>query len=98
MDSERVERLEKSLSEVHAKLDLILKQLSDQTRPLQVMENHVYNVEAVAARVPFLSNFFGDARVIRLTDVFGVFRLRELFGDVRMFRLRDTLLSDSPNG
>ena len=55
MDSERVERLETSLSEVHAKLDLILKQLSDQARPLQVMEDHVYNVEAVVARVPFLS-------------------------------------------
>lgn len=57
MDSERVERLETSLSEVHAKLDLILKQLSDQTRPLQVMEDHVYNVESIAANIPFLGRF-----------------------------------------
>lgn len=52
---ERLERLETSLQEAHEKLDAIMKLLSDQTRPLKVMENHVYNVEAVAAHVPFLS-------------------------------------------
>ena len=55
MDSERLERLEIKLNEVHTKIDTILKQLSDQTRPLRVMEDHVYNVEAVAAKIPFLT-------------------------------------------
>ena len=57
MDSERMERLETSLKEAHEKLDAVLKQLSDQTKPLKVMEDHVYNVESIATRVPLLSRF-----------------------------------------
>lgn len=36
------------------KLDEILKILKDQKAPLEIMENHVYNVENVVERVPFL--------------------------------------------
>ena len=54
-NNDRLERIEASLQSTHQKIDAILTLLSRHTRPLQVMEDHVHNVEAVAAHLPFLN-------------------------------------------
>lgn len=63
-----MERLETSLKEVHVKLDAIMERISEQAKPLKVMENHVYNVEAVATRVPFLSRLSIPSRQSRICE------------------------------